>query len=78
MLQEQFVNNASVHVSQAEIAAVVPVGELLVIEAKQMKDRGVKSWCETGDSAACIPSSSVVPCVKPRLTPPPANHIENP
>ena len=35
-------NNTSVHVSDSEIATVVPISELLVIETEEMKDRGVK------------------------------------
>ena len=42
LLHEQVVNNTSVHVGQSEIATVVPIRELHVIEAEQMKDRGVK------------------------------------
>ena len=35
-------NNTSMDVGDSEIAAVVPISELLVLEAEQMKDRGVK------------------------------------
>ena len=39
---EQVVDNAAVNVGQPKIATVVPVGELLVVEAQQMQDRGMQ------------------------------------
>ena len=59
---EQFLDDPSVDVGQAEVAAGVAVGELLVVEAQQMQDRGVEvvdvdlvGW------TAAKPSSSVAP-----------------
>ena len=39
---DQFVDDVAVHVGQAEVAAGVAVGELLVVEAQQVQDRGVQ------------------------------------
>ena len=41
-LCNQVVNDASMNVGQAEVAAGVAVGELLVVEAEQVQDRGVQ------------------------------------
>ena len=38
----QFFDHVAVHVGQAEVAAGVAVGELLVVEAEQVQDRGVQ------------------------------------
>src|SRR6185436_16298304 len=35
-------HDMSMHVGEAEIAAIVTIGQLLVIEAEQMQHRGVK------------------------------------
>ena len=41
-LHEQVVNNAAMHVGDSEVATVVSIRELLVVEAEEVEDRGVK------------------------------------
>ena len=41
-LRDQLLHHLAVHVGQAEVAAGVAVGELLVVEAQQVQDRGVQ------------------------------------
>ena len=38
---DDFVDHFSVNIRQTEVPARIPVGELLVVEAHQMQDRGV-------------------------------------
>ena len=40
-LGDQVVDHVAVYVGQAEVAALITVSELLVIEAHQLEDRGV-------------------------------------
>ena len=39
---EDFLHDRSVHVGEAEVSAGVAIGELLVIEAQEVKHRGVQ------------------------------------
>jgi len=41
-LSQQFFDNVAMHVGQAKIAALKPVGQFFMIEAEQMKDRRVQ------------------------------------
>ena len=41
-LREDFLDDVAVDVRQTEVAAGVPVGELRVVEAEQVQDRGVE------------------------------------
>ena len=63
------------HVGQAEVAAGVAVGELLVVEAQQVQDRGVQvvdvDVVLDGLEAELVGGAVDVP----PLTPPPASHI---
>ena len=42
ILSNEFVNNAAFNVRQPEVAAGVAVGELLVVEAQEVQNRGVQ------------------------------------
>ncbi len=68
----------AVDVGQAEVAAGVAVGELLVVEAQQVQHRGVQVVDVHRFSTARKPNSSVAPWTWPPRTPPPAIHTVKP
>ena len=72
---QDLADDAAVDVGQAEVAAGVAVGELLVVEAEQVQDRGVQvvdvDLVLDGLEAELVGRAVDVP----PFTPPPASHI---
>ena len=72
-LREQLLHDLAVHVGQAEVAALEAVGQLRVVDAEQVQDRGVQVVDVDGvvdDVVAEVVGLAVARC--PRLMPPPA------
>ena len=75
-LREDFADHVAVHISKPVIASAVAVSQLLVINAEQVKNRGVEIVNVNfvlRDSRANIVGAAVG---RPPLTPPPASHDE--
>ena len=60
-LRNQLLHHLAMHIGQPEVAAGVAIGELLVIEAEQLQDRGVQIVDVHRFSTALKPNSSVAP-----------------
>ena len=77
-LSDQFLDHIPVHIGETEVAALITVGELLVIEAHQFQNRGVQVMHVHLVLNGLVAKSSVAPWTMPPFTPPPAIHMENP
>ena len=71
-------NNVAGHIRQAEIAAAVTVGQLCVIEAEQMQNRGMQIVDVHGILDRLETKLVGRSVVMPPLTPPPASNMEKP
>ena len=77
-ISNELVHDIAGDIGQAEVAAVVAEGEPFVIQAQQVKDRGVKIVMRDAVLDG-VHAELVGGAVRdPRLTPPPAIHMEKP
>ena len=79
LLGQKILHDVAVHVGEAEIAAGVAEGELLVIEAQQVQDRRVQVMdVHLVLDRARSRTRRCAPWTCPLLMPPPAIHMVKP